>query len=303
MGGREDFTDLDEAQARAQVWCAQRAGMRTHGTTQARPAQVFTTEEAPALLPVPEPYDVPVLARVKVHRDFHVEVAKALYSVPGAYLGEQLSARADSTLVKLYHRGKLVKTHPRQRPGGRSTDRQDLPAQKTTYALRDLDRLIATCTGHGHNIGIYAERILDDPLPWTRMRTVYRLLGLVRRYGPDPVEAACARALDLDVIAVGKIASMLERATETTTPLLPTGTTAATTRFARDPAEFTTDRTTAATGGTTAATGGAAAATGGTAAATDGTTPAATGRTGTLTLLRDDEPVATYQTQEVEPTR
>jgi hypothetical protein len=42
--------------------------------------------------------------------------------------------------------------------------------------------------------GIYAERVLDDPLPWTRMRAVYRLIGLVREYGPDGVEAVCSRA-------------------------------------------------------------------------------------------------------------
>ena len=95
----------------------------------------------------------------------------------------------------------MVKTHPRQPPGGRSTDRDDLPEHKAGYALRDLARLVATCTGHGPNIGIYAERLLDDPLPWTRMRAVYRLLGLVRRYGPGPVEAACGRSLDLDVVS------------------------------------------------------------------------------------------------------
>src|SRR5699024_1014823 len=97
----EDFADLAEAQARVETWCAERAGMRIHGTTQARPVEVFTTEEAPVLLPVPAAYDVPIFTSVKVHRDFHVEVAKALYSVPGAYLGEQLAARADSHLVKL----------------------------------------------------------------------------------------------------------------------------------------------------------------------------------------------------------
>lgn len=53
------------------------------------------------MLPVPEAYDVPVFTRVKVHRDFHVEVAKSLYSVPGDYLGQHLDARADSQLVKL----------------------------------------------------------------------------------------------------------------------------------------------------------------------------------------------------------
>ncbi len=217
----ETFVDLADAQARAEAWCAQRAGMRIHGTTQARPAEAFAELEAACLLPVPAPYDVPVFTRVKVHRDYHVEVAKALYSVPEPFLGRHLDARADSELVKLYSRGRLVKTHPRQPPGGRSTDRDDLPAEKAGYALRDLTTLIAVCAGHGENVGIYAERLLDDPLPWTRMRSVYRLLGLVRRYGPDPVDAACARSLDLDVVSVSKIAAMLAKATERTQPVLP----------------------------------------------------------------------------------
>ena len=114
----------------------------------------------------------------------------------------------------MFHRGQLVKTHPRQPPGGRSTDPVDLPAEKTGYAMRDLNRLIATAAGHGTNIGIYAERLLDHDLPWTRMRQVYRLLGLVKRYGPAPMDTACGRALDLDVVSVTKIAAMLEKATE-----------------------------------------------------------------------------------------
>ena len=53
------------------------------------------------------------------------------------------------------------------------------------------------------------------------MRTVYRLQGLVRRYGAERVEQACSLSLDLDVVSVNKIASMLERATESTAPALP----------------------------------------------------------------------------------
>ena len=166
----ESFTDLVDAQARVEVWCRERAGMRIHGTTAQRPAEMFTELEAQCLLEVPQPYDVPVFTRVKVHRDYHVEVAKALYSIPEQWIGQHLDARADSELVKLYSSGKLVKTHPRQPPGGRSTDREDLPEDKAGYALRDLSRLIGACAGHGANIGIYAERLLDDPLPWTRMR-------------------------------------------------------------------------------------------------------------------------------------
>lgn len=289
----ETFTSLEQAQERVEVWCAERAGMRVHGTLHARPREVFDEHEAAVLLPLPDAYDVPLFREVKVHRDFHVEVGKALYSAPAAYLGHQLQARADRELVKLYHHGRLVKTHPRQPAGGRSTDRDDLPEEKAGYALRDLTRLIATCAGHGVNIGIYAERLLDDPLPWTRMRAVYRLLGLVRRYSAEPVEMACSRALDLDVVSVSKIASMLERATEDTLPLLPTGTTGGG-RFARTPAEFTTRQThpTASPWTTPASQGTSTTASGGTSTASGGTSPAA--GSATLTLLRGGQPVAVF---------
>jgi transposase len=245
----ETFSGLADAQAAAEAWCQDIAGMRIHGTIAARPAEVFAEHEAGALLPLPgAAYDVPVFAKVKVHRDFHVEVARSLYSAPKEYLGCHLDARADSALVKLFCRGQLVKTHPRQQPGRRSTDPADLPAEKTTYAMRDVAALAAAARRHGDNVGVYAERLLDTDLPWTKMRQVYRLLGLARRYGPGPVDAACARALDLDVVNVTKIASMLEKATENTPPPQPPAAAAAA-RFARDPAEYRATQLTLIPGG------------------------------------------------------
>jgi transposase len=238
----EQFIDLADAQTQARRWCAQTAGQRIHGTIQARPAEVFADHEAALLLPQPGPYDVPIFKTVKVHRDFHIEVGKALYSVPKAYIGAHLDVRADSALVQLFHRGQLVKVHPRQRPGGRWTDPDDLPAEKVGYALRDLDRLVAAAHRHGDDVGIYAERLLDDKLPWTRMRAVYRLLGLARRYGDEPVNTACGKALEVDVVSVTKIASMLQRAT-TGDPAPPPRPAAAAGRIARDPGEYATGRT------------------------------------------------------------
>jgi transposase len=238
----EEFVDLTDAQARTRAWCADVAGQRIHGTIQARPADVFAEHEAGALLGVPAAYDVPVFKSCKVHRDFHLEIGKALYSVPKVYIGQYLDVRADSALVKLFHNGQLVKVHPRQRPGGRWTDPDDLPAEKVGYAMRDLDRLVAAAREHGPDVGIYAERLLDDKLPWTRMRAVYRLLGLARRYGDTAVNTACGKALDVDVVSVTKIASMLERGTENSPapPARPAA--AALARFARDPGEYATSR-------------------------------------------------------------
>ncbi|WP_210435147.1 IS21 family transposase [Saccharopolyspora sp. ASAGF58] len=84
----ESFLDLADAQTRARSWCSTTAGQRMHGTIQARPLEVFTEAEAPALLALPDKaYDVPIFTKVKVHKDFHVEIAKALYSAPSQLWG------------------------------------------------------------------------------------------------------------------------------------------------------------------------------------------------------------------------
>jgi transposase len=235
----ETFVDLADARRRAEQWCRRRAGQRIHGTTQCRPIEVFETEELPRLAPPPAGrYDLPIYATAKVHRDHHVEVAKALYSVPGNLIGTRVDVRADRSLVRIFQRGQLVKVHPRQAPGGRSTDPADLPADTSVYAMRDLDRLRRMAAAHGDAVGVYAAALLDIPLPWTKMRQVYALLGLVKKWGADRTNTACASALDHEVINVGLIGRMLERGTEATTIQQALPGTVIPGRFARDPDHF-----------------------------------------------------------------
>ncbi len=242
----ETFIDLEDARRRVVEWCLVRAGRRVHGTHACRPVELFEMEEKPRLLPAPAVgYDLPVYVTAKVHRDHHIEVAKALYSIPGNLIGAQVDVRADRQLVRVFYRGALVKIHPRQAPGGRITDPDDLPADKTAYAMRDLDRLRRLAAAEGPAIGAYADALLDTPLPWTKMRQVYALLGLVKRWGPERVEAACARALDAEAVSVALIGRMIERATENHPGIAPVKTatrTARPPRFARDPGHFATTK-------------------------------------------------------------
>lgn len=244
MFAGETFVDLADAQRHAEGWCRGRAGLRTHGTTQCRPAELFAVEELARLAPAPSvPYDVPLYASAKVHRDHHIEVAKALYSIPGNLIGCRVEVRADRELVRVFHRGQLVKVHPRTKPGGRVTDPADLPAEKTTYALRDIDHLKRLAAGHGPAIGAYAAAVLDHPLPWTKMRQTYALLGLVKRWGPQRVDAACERALQAEAISVALIGRMIERATEAASTDAPApAAPAKPARFARDPEHFATTK-------------------------------------------------------------
>src|SRR6266568_2411539 len=105
---------------------------------------------------------------------------------------------------------------------------------------RSADRLVAQAACYGPSTGIYARRLLDGDAPWMMMRSVYRLIGLAKRYGAQAAEAACSRALDVDVISVSKIESMLKNATEKTPAAGLAAAGAGPGRFARDAAEYAT---------------------------------------------------------------
>ncbi|WP_327101542.1 hypothetical protein OIE68_00505 [Nocardia vinacea] len=157
----ERFRDLEDCRIRAERWCRETAGMRIHGTTRLRPAEVFAAEEAPKLKPVPEgAFDIPTWAHPKVAPDRHVQLNRALYSFPGELVGQRLTARVDAATVKLYFRGELVKVHPVVAPGRRHTDPADLPSERTVYAMRDLNTLQRKAATHGHHVGAYAAAVL-----------------------------------------------------------------------------------------------------------------------------------------------
>jgi hypothetical protein len=145
-----------------------------------------------------------------VHPDHHIQVARALYSVPTLYLHKHVRVRADKKLVKIYFGTELIKVHERKPPGGRSTDTRDCPVGKAHYALRGVDALVARAKEKGVNIGVCAERLLAGPLPWTRMRQAYALLRLCEKYGDGRVEATCQSALAFDVVDVVRITRMLK---------------------------------------------------------------------------------------------
>src|SRR6266852_5439359 len=175
--------------------------------------------ERPALLPAPtEPYDVPLWCEPKVARDHFAQVAKALYTLSTRLIGKTLRARADRATVRFYDGAALVKVHARQPPGGKSVDPSDFPPEKAAYAMRDVDFLQREAARHGDAVGGFARALLAGPLPWTRMRHVYALLGLCRRYGDARVEETCATALAAEMTDIRRLGRMLARAAPPTPP-------------------------------------------------------------------------------------
>lgn len=143
-------------------------------------------------------------------RDHFADVAKALYTLPTTFIGQRLLARADQHTVRFYENGRLVKTHPRKPPGGKSIDASDFPPEKAPYALRDVAFLEKQPAQHGEAIGQYAKSILAGPLPWTRMRRVRKLLALVRKFDAARVEEACRLTLAAEMVDVQRLERMLK---------------------------------------------------------------------------------------------
>ena len=130
---------------------------------------VFPEEERHTLLPWDEePYEITHWRTVKVHPDHHVAGQYALYSVPSSLCppGQRVEIGLASKLAPIYHKGWLLKLHPRQARGGRSTDAADYPTELTAYTLRAPEGIKRSAAEVGPAVAEFAERLFDGPLPW-----------------------------------------------------------------------------------------------------------------------------------------
>jgi hypothetical protein len=237
LGGREPTT-LTQANRDVKRWALTVAGQRIHGTTKERPLERFELERG-ALRPLPDtPYDMAIWKEVKLHRDCHLVFDQAYYSAPFRLVGQKLWVRGGSQEVQIFTQDyQLVATHTRaQRPGQRQTHTDHLPPHKVPGLMLTRD----ACRRQASKMGPATRQVVDGLLghrPEDRLRTAGRLLRLGDRFGPERLEAACARALRFDDPAYKTIKRILEQELDredlpSTDPPSAAGT------FARPPAEL-----------------------------------------------------------------
>jgi transposase len=211
----EQFLNLSHAQAEADRWCLGKAGLRIHGTTRRKPLEEFEAFEKTALKPANlVRFDPPKFAEPKVHPDCHVRFSNALYSVPHACVGKTVTVRGDSSLVRIYAAGILIKTHPRVAEGKRATDVADYPEHKSAYTLRDANYLIRKGSERGPKIGEFLRQLLSGDFPWAHLRQAQKLHRLCDRFGDDKVNEACLRSLAFELVNVTRLEIMLKNAVD-----------------------------------------------------------------------------------------
>ena len=123
------FAALEEQNRFLHDWELTVADTRVHGTTRRHVGKHFAEVERAALLPLPlEPFPSFHEARRVVHRDGHVEVDHAYYSVAPEYLARRVWVRWDARLVRIFNdRMEPLEVHVKQEPGRFSTKSSHIP--------------------------------------------------------------------------------------------------------------------------------------------------------------------------------
>ncbi len=196
-------------------WESRVADLRIHGTTKKQVRHVFETIERPALLPLPaERFPNFHEAQRVVHRDGHVEVAKAYYSVPPEYVGRTLWTRWDSRIVRVFNdRFEQLAIHARHEAGSFSTDPAHLSSRKISGVERGATELLRRARLIGAQTGRWAESMLKGR-GIEGVRVLVGLLALSRKHLSSAIERACEQASGHGAYRLRELRALLQQPTE-----------------------------------------------------------------------------------------
>ena len=214
------FDTLEEQNRFLLNWESTVADTRMHGTTRKQVGKHFTEVERSALMRLPaERFPCFKESRRTVHRDGHVEVEKAYYSVPPEYLARQVWVRWDAKLVRIFdERMKPVAVHVRHEPGRFSTQSQHIAGPKINSVERGAAWLLGKVRRIGPKSLGWAEAVIEHR-GVEGVRVLQGLLNLAERHPCDVLEQACDVAASYGSHHLRTIRSLLKRPAAKQEPL------------------------------------------------------------------------------------
>jgi transposase len=164
--------------------------------------------------------DVPRLP-LTVHPDYHVEVDRHYYSVPYRYVHEKVDVRFSEKTVEIFRKGQRIAAHVRSYVPGKHTTLKEHRPEKH----QDLAWTSSLMVDKGREVGLATadllQRIMEDKKhPELGYRSCLGVLRLGKRYSNERLEAACRRAVAMNVCSYRSIKSILENSLDRE-PLTP----------------------------------------------------------------------------------
>ena len=206
------FASLDEQNRFLLDWEKTVADTRLHGTTRRQVGLLFCEVERAALRPLPaERFPCFEEGRRLVHRDGHVAVERAFYSVPPEYLARPVWVRWDSRLVRIFNeRQELIATHVRHEPGRFSTQPRHVADQKISGVERGAAWLLGQVRRVGPHSVRWAEAVIAER-GVEGVRVVQGLLALAGKHPAADLERSCDIALSHGAYHLRTVRRLLTR--------------------------------------------------------------------------------------------
>lgn len=180
---------------------------------QATRKSLFDTLERPVLKPLPtHGFVFAQWKMAKVNIDYHIEVDRHYYSVPYQLIHERVEVRLTDTTVEVFLKGHRVASHPRSYlPGKYTTLSEHRPKSHQRHLQWTPSRLIQWAGSIGPQTQKLLTFILENrPHPEQGYRSCLGVLRLRKRYSPERLEAACARALVFKAYSYKNVESILK---------------------------------------------------------------------------------------------
>lgn len=168
--------------------------------------------ERAAMLPLPaQPYEFGEwTGLMRVDNGYHVLVHGHWYSVPNHLVGEQVTARAAATTVEIFHKHLRIASHVRDdEPGGLSTLPAHQPDAHRAYAERTPENYRRWAEQVGPSTAAIVNAQFDRTVPALGLPACDGLRKLVHQHGPEEVEAAATRAVEICSLTVKSVKSLL----------------------------------------------------------------------------------------------
>jgi transposase len=206
------FASLEEQNRFLRDWELTVADTRVHGTTRRHVGKHFDQIERAALLPLPaDPFPSFREARRTVHRDGHVEVDHAYYSVPPEYLARRVWVRWDARMVRVFNdRREPVAVHVRHEPGRFSTQPVHIASEKVSGVERGVAWHLARVRRLGPQSTRWAEAVLEAR-GIEAVRVLIGLLSLAQRHPAAAIERACGVASGYGAYHLRTVRALIDR--------------------------------------------------------------------------------------------
>jgi transposase len=175
---------------------------------------LFETLDRPALTPLPqEPYEYAEWKKARVNIDYHIDADGHYYSVPHELARQQVDLRTTVTAVEVFYRGTRVASHMRSYLKGRHTTvTSHMPKNHQAHHGWTPERIVRWAKKFGGATAEVAGQIIESRAhPQQGYRSCLGLLRLGEHFGPERLEAACARALAIQAPSYRSVKSILEK--------------------------------------------------------------------------------------------